>query len=182
MISWNAVIEQLKFQITAPLVFNSAFFFFFFTLFFGIYALVHKRVTLRLWIVSLFSLFFFYKACGEYVIFILAAAVVEFEPDVALVDYGLGQRAAPIAQHLLVARPAIVREEHRIAFARLDRRGDHFPVELGAVSGLDRTEGGRAVSGKVGGIGMLGIQPVLFHPGEPLALAVGDVDLRGLTG
>ena len=78
MISWNAVIEQLKFQITAPLVFNSAFFFFFFTLFFGVYALVHKRVTLRLWIVSLFSLFFFYKACGEYVVFILAAAVVDY--------------------------------------------------------------------------------------------------------
>ncbi|MFM9422305.1 MAG: hypothetical protein RIR06_766, partial [Bacteroidota bacterium] len=78
MISWNAVIEQLKFQITAPLVFNSAFFFFFFTLFFGVYALVHRRVTLRLWIVSLFSLFFFYKACGEYVVFILAAAVVDY--------------------------------------------------------------------------------------------------------
>jgi D-alanyl-lipoteichoic acid acyltransferase DltB (MBOAT superfamily) len=78
MISWNALIDQLKFQVESPLVFNSSFFFFFFTFFFLIYALVHKRVTLRLWIVSIFSLFFFYKACGEYVIFILIAAVIDY--------------------------------------------------------------------------------------------------------
>lgn len=78
MISLSAIFEQLKFQVEAPLVFNSSFFFFFFTFFFVVYAIVHKKVTLRLWVVSLFSLFFFYKACGEYVIFILIAAVVDY--------------------------------------------------------------------------------------------------------
>jgi hypothetical protein len=77
MISLSAIFEQLKFQVEAPLVFNSSFFFFFFTFFFVVYAIVHKKVTLRLWVVSLFSLFFFYKACGDYVIFILIAAVVD---------------------------------------------------------------------------------------------------------
>lgn len=99
MISWNAILEQLKFQITAPLVFNSAFFFFFFTLFFFFYALVHKRVTLRLWLVSLFSLFFFYKACGEYVVFILVAAVVDYNLSHAIAK----SQSAIIKKSLLIA-------------------------------------------------------------------------------
>ncbi len=75
---WQAIESQLLFDPHHPLVFNSAFFFVFFALFFFFYTAVYRQTTLRLWLVCAFSLFFFYKACGEYVIFILVAAVVDF--------------------------------------------------------------------------------------------------------
>jgi D-alanyl-lipoteichoic acid acyltransferase DltB (MBOAT superfamily) len=75
---WQAIESQLFFDPHHPLVFNSAFFFVFFSLFFFFYTAVYRKTTLRLWLVCAFSLFFFYKACGEYVIFILIAAVIDF--------------------------------------------------------------------------------------------------------
>ena len=77
--SITLALQQLLFQPDDPLVFNSAFFFFFFTLFFLGYAFVYERITIRIILVSFFSLYFFYKACGYYVGFILLAAVVDYK-------------------------------------------------------------------------------------------------------
>jgi alginate O-acetyltransferase complex protein AlgI len=72
------ITDQLLYQADAPLVFNSSFFLFFFTFFFLGYAWLYKKTTWRLSWVVIFSLYFFYKACGYYVGLILLASVVDF--------------------------------------------------------------------------------------------------------
>ena len=72
------VAQQLLYNPTDPLLFNSSFFLYFFTLFFFIYSLFVQRVQARISIVILFSLYFFYKACGFYVSLIIISAVVDF--------------------------------------------------------------------------------------------------------
>lgn len=78
-LSWSLFWNEWAYQPSNPLVFNSSFFLFFFTFFFFCYALIYQKVQLRIIIVSLFSLYFFYKACGYYVGFILIAAIVDFQ-------------------------------------------------------------------------------------------------------
>ena len=78
-LSWPLLWNELFYQSDNPLVFNSAFFFYAFTLFFFIYAWLYQKITLRIILVSFFSLYFFYKACGQYVVFILLAAVVDYQ-------------------------------------------------------------------------------------------------------
>ncbi|HLG03501.1 MAG TPA: MBOAT family O-acyltransferase [Bacteroidia bacterium] len=69
---------QFAYNPADPLLFNSAFFLYFFTLFLLFFLLVHRQKLTRVVVFSVFSLFFFYKACGWYVIFILIAAVVDY--------------------------------------------------------------------------------------------------------
>jgi D-alanyl-lipoteichoic acid acyltransferase DltB (MBOAT superfamily) len=76
--TFQLLLNQLVYQADAPLVFNSSFFLFFFTFFFSGYALLYNKTTWRLSWVVLFSLYFFYKACGYYVGLILLASVVDF--------------------------------------------------------------------------------------------------------
>lgn len=78
MMNLEAIINTLFYDSKNPLVFNSSFFLFFFSVFIFLYAALYQRTTLRLWLVSCFSLYFFYKACGHYVVFILIAAVVDY--------------------------------------------------------------------------------------------------------
>lgn len=61
-----------------PLLFNTSFFMYFVVLLLLAYRLVIKTKLTRIVVVTLFSLYFFYKACGWYVVFILIAAVVDF--------------------------------------------------------------------------------------------------------
>ncbi len=61
-----------------PLLLNSVFFFFFFTVFLFVFLLIHKRIQTRVIVLSVFSLYFFYKACGWYIGFILLAAIIDF--------------------------------------------------------------------------------------------------------
>jgi alginate O-acetyltransferase complex protein AlgI len=74
----SQLIEALQYNAKDPLLFNSAFFLFFFLFFFAVYQFIYKRSMLRVVIVSIFSLYFFYKACGWYVGCILAAAIVDY--------------------------------------------------------------------------------------------------------
>lgn len=77
-ISGDKVAQQFTYNPKDPLLFNSSFFLYFFTLFLLFFLLIHKQKLTRVIIFSVFSLFFFYKACGWYVAFILIAAVVDF--------------------------------------------------------------------------------------------------------
>jgi D-alanyl-lipoteichoic acid acyltransferase DltB (MBOAT superfamily) len=61
-----------------PLLFNSGFFLFFFFAFLFFYQFVYKRKLTRVVLFTVFSLYFFYKACGFYFLFILISAVVDF--------------------------------------------------------------------------------------------------------
>ncbi|MEI6948679.1 hypothetical protein V9K67_15910 [Paraflavisolibacter sp. H34] len=78
MISFSKILEQLQYDPANPLLFNSGFFLYFlfgFTLLY--YAVRHHHVA-RTALFTLFSLYFFYKACGLYVGLIILSAVVDF--------------------------------------------------------------------------------------------------------
>jgi alginate O-acetyltransferase complex protein AlgI len=74
----DKLIQQLRYDEDNLLLFNSAFFLCFFTIFLLFFLIVYKQKLTRVILFSVFSLYFFYKACGWYVIFILIAAVVDF--------------------------------------------------------------------------------------------------------
>ncbi len=74
----NKLIEQLTYNSKDPLLFNSGFFLFFFCVFLLGYQFLYKRKLLRVAYFTIFSLYFFYKACGFYFGFILLSAVVDF--------------------------------------------------------------------------------------------------------
>ncbi|WP_346316434.1 MBOAT family protein [Chitinophaga sp. YIM B06452] len=60
------------------ILFNSAFFLYFFTAFLFCYQLARKNERARVWVFTLFSLYFFYKACNEYVLLVILSAIVDF--------------------------------------------------------------------------------------------------------
>lgn len=72
------LIQQLTYNAKDPLLFNSGFFLFFFLIFLLGYQFLYKRKTTRVVYFTLFSLYFFYKACGFYFGFILLSAIVDF--------------------------------------------------------------------------------------------------------
>ena len=78
LIDVNKLLEQLTYNEKDPLLFNSGFFLFFFFTFLLGYQFLYKRKLLRVSYFILFSLYFFYKACGFYFGFILLSAVVDY--------------------------------------------------------------------------------------------------------
>ena len=74
----DKLIQQLTYNVKDPLLFNSGFFLFFFCVFLLGYQFLYKRKLTRVIYFTLFSLYFFYKACGFYFGFILLSAVVDF--------------------------------------------------------------------------------------------------------
>src|ERR1019366_3533822 len=74
----DKLIQQLTYNAKEPLLFNSGFFLFFFCIFLLGYQFLYKRKLLRVAYFTIFSLYFFYKACGFYFGFILLSAVVDF--------------------------------------------------------------------------------------------------------
>jgi alginate O-acetyltransferase complex protein AlgI len=78
MLNIKNLLQNLQYNSKDPLLFNSAFFLIFMLLFFIVYQFVYKRTMLRIIVVTTFSLFFFYKACGWYVLCIIVAAIVDF--------------------------------------------------------------------------------------------------------
>jgi len=72
------LLEQLTYNSKDPLLFNSGFFLFFFFIFMLGYQFIYKKKLLRVVYFILFSLYFFYKACGFYFVFILLSAVVDY--------------------------------------------------------------------------------------------------------
>ncbi len=77
-ISIKRFFEELAYDEKNPLLFNSGFFLVFFAFFLLVYLVLHKRELLRIYFLTAFSLYFFYKACGHYVVFILIAGVVDY--------------------------------------------------------------------------------------------------------
>jgi alginate O-acetyltransferase complex protein AlgI len=71
-------LKSLLYNPNDPLLLNSGFFLSFFALFLIIYQFVHKNRFLRVFSFTVFSLYFFYKACGMYVILVILAAIIDF--------------------------------------------------------------------------------------------------------
>jgi alginate O-acetyltransferase complex protein AlgI len=77
-IDTDKLIQQLSYNAKEPLLFNSGFFLFFFCIFLLGYQFLYKQKLSRVIYFTIFSLYFFYKACGFYFGFILLSAVVDF--------------------------------------------------------------------------------------------------------
>lgn len=78
MIDLNKLLESLLYNPKDPILFNSAFFFYFFALFLLCYLAAAKNKQARVAIYTIFSLYFFYKACGYYVGLVILSAIVDF--------------------------------------------------------------------------------------------------------
>lgn len=77
-IDYNKILQQLAYNAKDPLLFNSGFFLFFIFIFFLFYQFLYKRKVSRIIYFTIFSLYFFYKACGLYVSLIVVSAIVDF--------------------------------------------------------------------------------------------------------
>jgi alginate O-acetyltransferase complex protein AlgI len=75
----DKLLHSLVYNPKDPLLFNSGFFLFFFFAFLLFYQFVYKRKLTRVLLFTLFSLYFFYKACGFYFLFIILSAIVDFK-------------------------------------------------------------------------------------------------------
>lgn len=77
-IDYDKLLDQLTYNAKEPLLFNSGFFLFFFFIFLLGYQFLYKQKISRVIYFTIFSLYFFYKACGFYFLFILLSAVIDF--------------------------------------------------------------------------------------------------------
>ncbi len=76
-----AVLEYLKILLydpQSPLFFNSSFFLFFFLTIMVFYPLIANRVKTRTWYLMLFSVYFYYKTSGIFVLLLLVTSLVNF--------------------------------------------------------------------------------------------------------
>ncbi len=74
----QAFLNEFIYDQKNPLLFNNGFFVFFFTLFIIIYYLFRDKIVTRKYIFCFFSLYFFYKASGSFVLLVIASAIIDF--------------------------------------------------------------------------------------------------------
>ena len=75
---FSRIEELLRYDSTAPLIFNSGLFLFLFVAFLALYILLRRTTTLRILYVVAFSLFFYYKSSGIYFLLLVFAAVSDY--------------------------------------------------------------------------------------------------------
>lgn len=74
----QAFSQQFLYDPKNPLLFNNGFFVFFFALFIALYYRFRNHFAVRRYIFCFFSLYFFYKASGFFVVFVILSAIVDF--------------------------------------------------------------------------------------------------------
>ncbi len=74
----QAFLEQFLYDPKNPLLFNNGFFVFFFAIFIALYYRFRNNFKVRRYIFCFFSLYFFYKASGVFVVFVILSAIVDF--------------------------------------------------------------------------------------------------------
>ena len=77
-IDQQGFLKQFLYDAKNPLLFNNGFFVYFFAVFISLYFVFRNHNTARSFIVSLFSLYFFYKASGFFVVLVLISAVADY--------------------------------------------------------------------------------------------------------
>ena len=80
----KAFLHQFRYDPANPLLFNNGFFVFFFAIFIGLYYTYRNNIPLRRYIFCFFSLYFFYKASGEFVVLVVLSAIVDFSVSNAI--------------------------------------------------------------------------------------------------
>ncbi len=83
---WKAFLHQFLYDSKNPLLFNSGFFVYFFALFILLYFIFRNKPTIRKYIFTTFSLYFFYKASGWFVVLVIISAIVDFFLSNAIYD------------------------------------------------------------------------------------------------
>ncbi|MES1214677.1 MAG: MBOAT family protein, partial [Bacteroidota bacterium] len=74
----HAFFEQFLYDPKNPLLFNNGFFVFFFAIFIALYYKFRNNFKVRRYIFCFFSLYFFYKASGYFVVFVILSAIVDY--------------------------------------------------------------------------------------------------------
>jgi alginate O-acetyltransferase complex protein AlgI len=77
-LDYSKILQSLSYNPNEPLLFNSGFFLFFIFAFFLFYPFFYKLKLTRIIYFIIFSLYFFYKACGYFVSLIVISAVVDY--------------------------------------------------------------------------------------------------------
>jgi len=77
-INTDALLAQLKYDPENPLLFNHGLFVYFFSLFIFLYYAFRNNIPVRRYIFCFFSLYFFYKASGSFVLLVILSAIVDF--------------------------------------------------------------------------------------------------------
>ncbi len=77
-LDFEKIIDVIKYNANDPLLFNSSVFLIFFFFFLLAFTLFHNNDKIKIYFLTFFSLYFFYKTCGWYVIYILIAAIVDY--------------------------------------------------------------------------------------------------------
>ena len=75
---WQRLLAMFAYDANNPLTLTTGFFLFAFLIFGAGYVLVRNRGSLRTWYVLLFSLYFYYKLSGIYVLLLLGVALSDF--------------------------------------------------------------------------------------------------------
>lgn len=74
----QAFLQQFLYDKENPLLFNNGFFVFFFAAFIFLYYALRNKLELRRYVFCLFSLYFFYKASGFFVVLVIVTALVNY--------------------------------------------------------------------------------------------------------
>ena len=77
-IDWNSVLNQLLYDAHNPLLFNNGFFVYFLVAFILLYYLFRKNYMHRAIVLTVFSLYFFYKASGAFVGIVILSAFFNY--------------------------------------------------------------------------------------------------------
>ena len=77
-IHWTALLDVLKYDSANPLLFNTGLFFVLFTIVASLYYALRNARTLRMIVVILFSLFFYYKSSAEYCLILVATVLADY--------------------------------------------------------------------------------------------------------
>ena len=78
MIDLTAFFQQFLYDPNNPLLFNNGFFVYFFAAFIGLYYACRNNYKIRTWLFCFFSLYFFYKSSGAYVLLVIASAIIDY--------------------------------------------------------------------------------------------------------
>lgn len=87
----HAFLHQFLYDPKNPLLFNNGFFVFFFAIFISLYYGFRNNFRVKTYIFCFFSLYFFYKASGFFVVFVILSAIVDFILSNAI--YKTGKRS-----------------------------------------------------------------------------------------
>lgn len=78
MVDFSAFFHQFIYDKNNPLLFNSGFFVYLFAAFISVYYFFRNDYKIRTWLFCAFSLYFFYKASGAFVLLVITSAIVDY--------------------------------------------------------------------------------------------------------